>query len=50
MFAWFFVVVVVVGFSVGFFFFGGFYVPLENFSFIWRHHNYLRRAVNVNLC
>ena len=28
----------------------GFYVPLENFSLIWRRHNYRWRAANFDLC
>ena len=27
-----------------------FFVPVENFSFIWRRHHYRRRAANFDLC
>ena len=27
-----------------------FFFPLDNFSFIWRHHHYMWRAVNFDLC
>ena len=28
----------------------GFFIPLENFSLIWRRHYYRRRAANFDLC
>ena len=27
----------------------GFFVPLENFSFIWRRHHFQRRVANFDL-
>ena len=28
----------------------GFFVPLENFSLVWRRQHYQRRAANFDLC